>query len=131
MKNQPNNPTGGANADKSQNKAPAPNAERQTGNTKPADSRNPGREGVDAPRNEQGNRNEPTNKPGKPMPRVDDHPEPKRKDDRTDSQQAPGAALPNRGTPGYGDTEPNDPRKLDVDAGTGGRAGSGDRSNRS
>lgn len=128
MKNQSNEPSDSANADKSKAKAPAQNAERQSG-TKPADNRPMAREG-DAQRKEQGARHEPTNQPGKTMPRVDDRPEQPRKDDRGDSK-TPGAVLPNRGTPNYGDAEPNDPRKLDVDAGTGGRTGSADRSNRS
>lgn len=140
MKNQPNEQAGGASANKGGQKAP--NSELESG-TKSTEKRSPGREGMDAPRNEQGNRgaagnrNEQGNEPGKqpnvpakPGPQYDDRPDHVRQDERG-TQQAPGSALPNRGTPNYGDAEPNDPRKLDVDAGTGGRAGSGDRSNRS
>lgn len=74
---------------------------------------------VDAPRNEFGNQS------GKNPPRYDDRP----------GQQRGGSddAQPNapQRTPNYGDKEPGDPRRLDVDAGTGGRnpSGGGERTN--
>lgn len=74
---------------------------------------------VDAPRNEHGNQS------GKNPPRYDDRP----------GQQRGGSddAQPNapQRTPNYGDKEPGDPRRLDVDAGTGGRnpSGGGERTN--
>jgi hypothetical protein len=40
-------------------------------------------------------------------------------------------SSPGTATPGYGDQEPGDPRRLDVDAGKGGRSQSGDTTNRS
>lgn len=66
---------------------------------------------VDAPRNESGNQS------GKNPPRYDDRPGQQR--GGTDDAQA---NTPQRsGVPNYGDKEPGDPRRLDVDAGTGGR----------
>lgn len=130
MKNRSNQPVGDANADKGRTQGQNPNAERSSG-TRPADNRSTAREGADASRDEKGNRQEPANPSGQSNLRVDDRPEqPQRRDDRS-GPQAPGAPLPNRRTPNYGDAEPNDPRKLDVDAGTGGRTGSSDRTNRS
>jgi len=132
MKNQPNEQAGGSSASKGQQKDS--NAGENT--------RNPGREGSEAQRNEQGNRGDSGNRneqgtetakqpnsSSKPGAQFDDRPNPGRKDDRKDSK-APGGALPSSGTPSYGDKEPGDPRKLDVDAGTGGRTGSSDRTNR-
>ena len=64
-------------------------------------------------------------------PQYDDRPDQVGRE--TGSTEAPGKTrTPGVGNPpGYGDKEPGDPRRLDVDAGTGGRPQSGDASNRS
>lgn len=86
-----------------------------------------GREGVDAPRTEQGHQSGKKEQGAKAPPRYDDRPNQQR--GGTDDTQSPGSALPKSGTPNYGDQEPGDPRRLDVDAGTGGRSTSTERKN--
>lgn len=111
--NQPQNP--GQNPSKGRSNDPK-HVEQTTQDQRRGEH---GREGVDAPRSEHGHQS------GKNPPRYDDRP----------GEQRGGSddAQPNtpQRTPNYGDKEPGDPRRLDVDAGTGGRnpSGGGERTN--
>jgi hypothetical protein len=113
--NEQNRPNDPKNAPRSGDQGAAKNPS----GTKPAGENRPqSREGVDAPRTEQ-------NRPaGKPAPHYDDRPGQQRGGGSAESQD-PNAPLPNTKTPNYGDKEPGDPRRLDVESA--GREKTGDR----
>jgi len=107
--NDANNPAGNQGNPKNAPRTDGGNMQGDSGSKPSNENRQQGREGMDAPRNEQ-------NRPaGKPAPQYDDRPSQQR--GGSSDTQNPAAPLPNPKTPAYGDQEESDPRRLDVDAG--------------